>query len=98
MTIPTAERPTAAPPVVAVMVVHEPGDWFAEVLRGLAEQDYPDIRLVALVTSTTPPGVADHVRSTHPAAHLRTVEGNQTNIAIFQLGKAAQHHGEPENG
>jgi len=76
VTIPTAERPTAAPPVVAVMVVHEPGDWFAEVLRGLAEQDYPDIRLVALVTSTTPPGVADQVRSTHPAALVRTVEGN----------------------
>jgi len=55
VTIPAAERSTAAPPVVAVMVVHEPGDWFAEVLNSLAVQEYPDVRLVALVTSTTPP-------------------------------------------
>jgi len=76
VTIPAAERSTAAPPVVAVMVVHEPGDWFAEVLNSLAVQEYPDVRLVALVTSTTPPGVIDQIRSTHPAALVRTIEGN----------------------
>ena len=38
VTIPTAERPTVAPPVVAVMVIHEPGGWFEETLASLAAQ------------------------------------------------------------
>lgn len=76
MTIPAAERPTVAPPVVAVMVVHEPGEWFAETLAGLGAQDYPDLRLVALVTSSTTPSVADRIREAVPAALVRTVEGN----------------------
>ena len=76
MTIPAAERPTVAPPVVAVMVVHEPGEWFAETLAGLAAQEYPDVRLVAFVTSSTAPEVADRIRASLPAALVRTVEGN----------------------
>ena len=76
MTIPAAERPTLAPPVVAVMVVHEPGEWFAETLAGLVAQDYPDLRLVALVTSSTAPTVADRIREAVPTALVRTVEGN----------------------
>ncbi|MEY2765585.1 MAG: hypothetical protein RL552_490 [Actinomycetota bacterium] len=76
MTIPAAERPTVAPPVVAVMVVHEPGEWFAETLAGLAAQEYPDVRLVAFVTSSTAPEVSDRIRASLPAALVRTVEGN----------------------
>ena len=76
VTIPTAERPTVAPPVVAVMVVHEPGGWFEETLASLATQDYPDLRLVALVTGTTPDSVAGRVREVFTSATVRTVEGN----------------------
>jgi len=49
---PTAGRPSTggAPPVVAVMVVHEPGPWFDEVLDSIARQDYPNLRLLFLVT------------------------------------------------
>jgi GT2 family glycosyltransferase len=36
--------------VVAVVVVHEPGDWFEETLDALAEQDYPSLRFLFLVT------------------------------------------------
>ena len=43
-----------APPVVAVMVVHEPGPWFDEVLDSIARQDYPNIRLLFLVTGAQP--------------------------------------------
>lgn len=77
MTTPAEERPTdAAPPVVAVMVVHEPGDWFAETLTSLAAQEYPDVRVVAFLTSTTPALVEDHIRRQHPTAIVRHVEGN----------------------
>ncbi|MDP4642327.1 MAG: glycosyltransferase, partial [Ilumatobacteraceae bacterium] len=77
VTVPAAQRPShAAPPVVAVMVVHEPGEWFAETLASLAAQDYPDLRLVALLTSTTPATVADAIQVAVPAALVRIVEGN----------------------
>ena len=76
VTIPTAERPTVAPPVVAVMVVHEPGEWLAQSLASLAAQDYPDVRLVAFLTGTTSPTVADRIRAEFPSALVRTVEGN----------------------
>ncbi|MGA1358091.1 MAG: glycosyltransferase family 2 protein [Ilumatobacteraceae bacterium] len=77
MTTPAEERPTdTAPPVVAVMVVHEPGEWFAEVLAGLAAQDYPDLRLVAFLTGTTDPEVGRRVSDVLPEALVRHVEGN----------------------
>ncbi|MFZ8967188.1 MAG: hypothetical protein ACO2ZH_07030, partial [Ilumatobacteraceae bacterium] len=72
MTTPAEERPTdTAPPVVAVMVVHEPGEWFAEVLAGLAAQDYPDLRLVAFLTGTTDPEVGRRVSDVLPEALVR---------------------------
>ena len=37
-----------APPVVAVVVVHEPGEWFDETLEALADQDYPNLRFLFL--------------------------------------------------
>ena len=77
VTSPAEERPTiVAPPVVAVMVVHEPGDWFAETLASLAAQDYPDVRLVAFLTGTTPATVEHDIRRHHPDAIVRYVEGN----------------------
>ena len=77
VTTPAVERqPDAAPPVVAVMVVHEPGAWFAETLASLAAQDYPDLRLVAFLTGTTPARTHDEIRETLPAAVVRHVEGN----------------------
>ena len=39
-----------APPVVAVVVVHSPGAWFAETLASLAAQDYPNLNTLFLVT------------------------------------------------
>jgi len=44
----------SAPPVVAVVVVHEPGDWFGETLDALAAQDYPNLRFLFLVTDGGP--------------------------------------------
>lgn len=38
-----------APPVVAVVVVHEPGEWFEETLDAFADQDYPNLRFLFLL-------------------------------------------------
>ncbi|MFM2077144.1 MAG: hypothetical protein RJA49_1034 [Actinomycetota bacterium] len=66
---------TIAPPVVAVMVVHQPGDWFDEVLDGLARQDYTNLKLLFLVV-----GEADDlpalIRDRVPNAFVRAVAGN----------------------
>ena len=48
-----------APPVVAVVVVHEPGHWFEETLDALADQDYPNLRFLFLVTDGARPGTDD---------------------------------------
>ena len=39
-----------APPVVAVVVVHAPGPWFEETLASLADQDYPNLNTLFLLT------------------------------------------------
>ncbi|MBA3604878.1 MAG: glycosyltransferase family 2 protein, partial [Acidimicrobiia bacterium] len=39
-----------APPVVAVVVVHAPGPWFDETLDSLADQDYPNLNTLFLLT------------------------------------------------
>jgi GT2 family glycosyltransferase len=41
----------SAPPVVAVVVVHEPGEWFDDTLEAFARQDYPNLRTLFLVVS-----------------------------------------------
>jgi len=38
-----------APPVVAVVVVHDPGPWFDETLAAFAAQDYPNLRTLFLL-------------------------------------------------
>jgi GT2 family glycosyltransferase len=41
----------SAPPVVAVVVVHDPGDWFDGTLEAFARQDYPNLRMLFLVVA-----------------------------------------------
>lgn len=48
----------SAPPVVAVVVVHEPGDWFAETIDAFVEQDYPNLRFLFLITPDDSRGAA----------------------------------------
>jgi len=68
-----------APPVVAVMVVHEPhelsgGGWFDEVLAGLARQDYANLKTLVLVTGD-PGDVPARVAAAVPRAFVRAVDG-----------------------
>lgn len=79
---PSAE-PTAAlaaAPVVAVSVVHEPGETFPEALAALASQDYPNLQHLVLVTgSEGEPGrgaICDVVATHLPTAVVRFLGGN----------------------
>lgn len=65
------------PPVVAAMVVHDPGPWFDHVLRSLRAQDYPNLRRLFLVTDTpSAPRTVERIRDTLPNAVVRVVVGN----------------------
>jgi GT2 family glycosyltransferase len=61
-----------APPVVAVMVVFNPGEWFDEVLDGLADQDYANLKSLFLVVGE-PGDVPDRVRQKVPNSFVRAV-------------------------
>lgn len=66
-----------APPVVAAMVVCSPGEWFDEVLGGLAAQDYPNLQsLFFLIEDGASADQAQRIRTSLPNAIVRTVEGN----------------------
>ena len=66
---------TLAPPVVAVMVVHEPGPWFDEALAALAEQDYGNLKNLFLVVGE-PGDLPERIRERVPNAFVRAVDGN----------------------
>ena len=63
------------PAVVAVVVTHDPGDWFEEQLRSLLLQDYPGlVTLVVDSASFTP--VAPRVANILPDAYVIRMESN----------------------
>ena len=68
-----------APPVVAVMVVHSPGEWFDETLESLARQDYPNLNTLFILTGGTSDAegepVAARIRTRMPDAFVRVLEG-----------------------
>ena len=64
-----------APPVVAVMVVHQPGPWFEEVLDALAKQDYGNLRNLFLVVGD-PGDTPERIRERVPNAFVRAVQSN----------------------
>jgi len=56
-----------APPVVSVVVVHDPGSWFDEAVSALASQDYPNLRLL-FVLAAAPEAVLSDVEQRITAA------------------------------
>lgn len=66
---------TSAPPVVAVMVVHEPGAWFDEVLYALAHQDYPNLNLLFIVAGEAG-DAPQRIKAQLPGAFVRSVPAN----------------------
>lgn len=77
-----------APPVVAVIVVHQPGDLFDETLASLAAQDYPNLTCVFLVAEPDPADATDigeRIRGVLPAAYVQDLGANPG------FGPAANH-------
>jgi GT2 family glycosyltransferase len=68
------------PPVVAVMVIHELGEWLPETLRGLASQDYASLQHLILVTGSADDpqqqSILDLVATEIPSAVVRFLGGN----------------------
>jgi GT2 family glycosyltransferase len=64
-----------APPVVAVVVAHDPGDWFEDALASLAAQDYPNLSVLVIdVASAT--DLIGRVAGVLPSAYVRRITDN----------------------
>jgi GT2 family glycosyltransferase len=63
------------PPVVVVMVVDEPGEWFDVTLRSIAAQAYSNASLLVIDVGDDP-AVRDRVAAVVPDALVRGVDGN----------------------
>lgn len=68
------------PPVVAVMVIHEMGEWLPETLQALASQDYGSLQHLILVTGSADDPrqqpILDLVATEIPSAVVRFLGGN----------------------
>src|SRR5437868_9051126 len=70
------EPQPSAPPVVAVVVANEPGDWFEEALVALGSQDYPNQSVLVMDAGGDAGGHTDcarRVAAVLPDAYLRRV-------------------------
>jgi GT2 family glycosyltransferase len=68
-------QPQAAPPVVAVLVAHDPGPWFDELLASLAAQDYPNLSIL-VIDAASEANVAAAVAARLPAAYVRRLDSD----------------------
>ncbi|MEQ1786424.1 MAG: glycosyltransferase family 2 protein [Acidimicrobiales bacterium] len=69
---PLATPPTA-PAVVAVVVARAPGDWFEEVMAGLAGQDYPNLSIL-VIDANSPEPVKPRVGRASPGGFVRRID------------------------
>ena len=76
------------PPVVAVLVARDPGDWFEETLTSLANQDYENLKV--LVVDTGFESVAERVNALIPdSIVLQDQEARGFGVAANRVMKAA---------
>ena len=61
---------TGAPPVVAVMITRDPGDWFEECLESIADQDYENLSLLVVDNGSRHDPTA-RVADVSPSAFVR---------------------------
>lgn len=67
--------PAAAPSVVAVIVVHDPGSWFEEALASFGVQDYPSLS-VLVVDAGSAVDPTPRVAEVLPGAYVRRLDTN----------------------
>jgi len=67
---------TLAPPVVAVVVAHDPGPWFEETLASLASQDYAELSVLVLDAGSADDLTA-RVAAVLPSAYVRRFDDNR---------------------
>ncbi len=67
---------TLAPPVVAVVVAHDPGPWFEETLASLAAQDYAELS-VLILDADSRDDLAARVAAVLPTAFVRRFDENR---------------------
>ncbi len=70
------EPAPVAPPVVAVVVTHDPGDWFEETLGSLRDQDYPNLS-VLVVDAASAEDPVPRVAAVLPSAYVRRLDENR---------------------
>jgi GT2 family glycosyltransferase len=67
---------TLAPPVVAVVVAHDPGPWFEETLASLGSQDYSELSVLVL-DSAGAEDLTVRVAAVLPTAYVRRFDQNR---------------------
>lgn len=67
-------QPTA-PPVVTVVVAHDPGPWFEECLAAIGEQDYPNLS-VLVIDAASATDLTPRVAAVLPSAYVRRIDSN----------------------
>ncbi len=67
---------TLAPPVVAVVVAHDPGPWFEETLASIASQDYAELS-VLILDSGSREDLTARVAAVLPTAYVRRFPQNR---------------------
>ena len=87
---PGSDESPVAPPVVAVLVAHDPGWWFAETLGSIAAQDYQALSvLVVDAGSADAEGLRARVAEVLPDAHLLRIDANPGYAAAAEQGASA---------
>lgn len=70
---PSVTDAATLPPVVAVVVAHDPGDWFEDTLRSLAHQTYTNLAVLVIDAESSAP-LAARIAAVLPGAHERRLE------------------------
>lgn len=71
----TGATPATVPALVAVLVTHNPGDWFETTLHSFADQTYPDLGVLVVDTGSTE-DPTDRVLAVLPDAHVHRLDHN----------------------
>lgn len=90
-----SQAAAGAPPVVAVVVTHDPGPWLEEALSSLVAQDYPNLSILVLDAASHEDPTA-RIAAIAPAAYVRRVAENHgfgpTANDLLNVVEGASHY------